>query len=1126
MFRSTALPLAFAAALPALFIPQQVLAQESRPLLAVPQVRITAPVSGSAMVTLKGNTSPRALAKYDGGAVNSSLATGRLRLLLKRSPAQDTALTQFMGGLQDPNSPNYRKWLSPAEFGASFGVADADIQTIEAWLESNGFKIEGVPASRNSIVFSGTMGEVAQAFHTNIHSYSINGVQHLSNAADPQIPAALAPVVAGVSPLNDFRAKPLHVLGGRGQLQSVKGQPSGTQTGRSASPLLTETVDSNSFFYVTPSDAATIYDAPNSLNRNFTSGTPRTGAGVNIGLVGDSDLKTADYQNFVNLFLSGQNTPSPRLVVDGADPGVVNGGNAEEALLDAELAQGAAPGAQIYFYSGANDLLESGPLDAALRAVEDNQVSILSVSFGLCESNLGASGNQQLSETWRQAAAQGITVVVSSGDTGSAGCDSGDATQATGGLAVSGFASTPYNVAVGGTDFDALSLTNGFTQYLGATYGFFGTALGYIPENPWNDSISNNPPGQITTNTAAQYRDANGNAFTVIDAGSGGPSSAGVCNGIVDGNGNCSVALTGYARPSFQSSLSLADTSIPSGVRLIPDVSLFAAPGSQHRAGWAFCADSDVAQASTTYTDCQATAASGSPEVSDIGGTSASAPTFAGILADVIASLPGTPRLGLANNVIYNLAATHASVFHDVTAGNISVPCQASSTNCTVSSQGTNFLSGWNATAGYDLATGLGSVDIAQLIAAWPSVVFTPTTTTLQANGGTSAISFQHGTALSLGVNVSPANATGDVSITATATGQGGLATTQLIPLVSGSGTLSPVTTLPGGSYTLQAYYQGDATHAPSTSSTGIPVTISPEASSPFLSLAATDLADTSGRIVPNPTSITYGEYGFAYVQPENANALNSGVGSHGSATGTATLQNNGSTVGTQSLNSQGEAAFPLYSLAPGTYSFAAQYSGDSSYNSSSTTASLPLTISKGATSLAVHVGTGATTGNSRTITVELDTDSAGSAPSGAVVLTLNGSTYNSTSVQNGAISTGAVALFASFSVPASSITSSNRFSATYPGDTNYNSSTAATCSYTPSSTSSVQPRRGLLFATEGGAAALCAVLLFGIPARRRAWRAMLGLLLMVGVMGAVGCGSSSSSSGSNTTTIVAACAQ
>ena len=570
-------------------------AQTATPLLATPTVRITAPVSNETLVTLKGNVHPMAQARYDQGAASTSLATGKMELLLRRSPAQQEALREYLGALQNPHSASYRKWLTPTSYGASFGISAQDLQTVETWLESEGFKIENVPASGNMIQFSGTFGQVGQAFHTSMHSYVIKGVQHYSNASDPEIPAALAPVIKAISPLNDFHSKPFSVPGPRSQMkQSASGMQVVSRMAGSgtATPQYTDTTGGN-FLYVTASDAATIYDAPNSLNRasgitpttgGGVTGTA-TGTGVNIGLVGDSDLQTSDYLNYRTLFLNETNPPSPTAVIDGVDPGVIPGGSGQEALLDAENAAALAPGANIYFYSSNDDLIEDGALDAAIRAIEDNNVAILSVSFGECEADLGPDGNAELSEDWQQAAAQGITVVVAAGDSGSAACDSDADATAQDGLAVSGFASTPYNIAVGGTDFDLLSLANNFATYVGgdsSTNLYEGSALSYIPENPWNDSISNNPPGAFSTNTATQYLIAQGSSATttILAAGGGGPSTAALCpSGEVDSNGNCVGASTGYPIPSFQSR-----ETVSGAFRGVPDVSLFASPGNQHEA--------------------------------------------------------------------------------------------------------------------------------------------------------------------------------------------------------------------------------------------------------------------------------------------------------------------------------------------------------------------------------------------------------------------------------------------------------------------------------------------------------------------------------------------------------------
>ena len=1174
--------------------------QTSTTPLATPVVQITTPVANDVLVTLKGNTHPMAQARYDQGAAPASLATGRMSLLLRRSPAQSIALREYMGQQQDPNSPNYRKWLTPASYGASFGISDGDLQTVEAWLQSEGFTVEPVPASRNLIRFSGTFGQVAQAFHTSIHTYLVNGVTHYSNASDPQIPAALAPVIAGISPMNDFRAKPMHVLGkhrtatvANGRLQ-VTAQVANSNTASGMTPELTgPDSNNNPFLYVTPSDAATIYNAPNVLNRNFSGGAASNGAGVNIGVAEYSDLQVSDYNNYRNLFLPGISGPAPKLVIDGVDPGVINGDDGIEALLDAEMVAALAPQAQLYFYSSSTDIdsIDDGLNDAIIRAIEDNNVSVLSVSYGQCEAYLGQSGNQFYSELWQQAAAQGITPVIATGDSGSAGCDDPDSEYvATDGLAVSGIASTPYNVAVGGTDFDILS-TN-FTQYVTGLNtepnNYYGSALSYIPENPWNDSIVD-PQGLLTNNIAQAYPNGPGNPTTMISAGSGGYSSAGLCT-QTDQYGDC--LAPGYPTPPFQSAITVGSTA-PAGLRYIPDVSLFAAPGSEHQAAWALCSDSALDQVTQTFTDCVANA-NGEFDLDSIGGTSASTPAFAGVLGMVIQSLGAGTRLGLANDVLYNLNAKGSNAFNDITVGNNSVPCAAESLNC-----GSNgFLTGYNAGAGYDLASGLGSINIANLIAAWPTAIFTPSTTALQINSSTAALTIVHGTTVTLSAQVSPNTATGTVSVTGTP-GLGNESAFEGIPLTTigaqaGTGSISAYD-LPGGSYSLQAYFPGDVNVAASTSNS-IPITVTPESSTPNLFLQIQD--PTTGNQVQNPLTASYGQYGFAYVSPENA----TGTTFHGNASGTATLQNNGATVGSQTLNSNGTAAFPLYGLSPGTYSFSAQYSGDNSYMGSSTTANIPLTIGKSPTQLTIAAeNTQIAASASTTVTLTLLTDSVSSTfPSGGITLTGNGTTFAPASTVNGTNSSGADAIQVTFNVLGSSLApGTNTLTANYAGDVNY-SSTTATTTLMVSGTSSTAPgfnlsgpsggitvanpgtaqtgtititptngftgtvnlactvqfsgtgsaptcsvpasinipgaagvtttltinttaqtallvpeipfsggssTRRLLVA--GGGLALCSFLFWGVPARRRSWRAMLLVLFAFGTLGILGCGSS-----------------
>ncbi len=1199
-----------------LLLPHSLAAQTP---LATPQVRVIAPVAGSAFVALKGNTSPLARAEDDRGAAAPTQPSGRLRLLLKRSPTQEQALTEYLGSLHDPNSPSYHKWLTPASFGANFGIADEDLQAVEAWLAGQGLKVESVPASRNFVEFSGTLGQVAQAFHTSIHNYTIGGVHHLSNVSDPQIPAALSPVVAGVSPLNDFRAKPMHVPGRHVAAKSEDGILRVTPLSDGAQPSLTGGSASSPFLAVTPADAATIYNAPNFLNRNPYAGTARTGAGAQIGLVGDSDLPVADYLNYRRLFLKESSPAGPTIIIDGVDPGT--NGDAVEALLDTELSAGLAPSAQIYYYASASDLLDDGVYDASLRAVEDNVVGVLSVSYGACELELGQAGNNQFASLWQQAAAQGITVVVSSGDNGAAACDGSSDTETavSQGLAVSGFASTPYNVAVGGTDF--FTLSNNFSTYVSAAgtgSAYLGSALGYIPENPWNDSISNNPPGNLSTNLLETYTLDDGTTTTLPYGGGGGPSTAGLCTTVSPSTGVC--LAPGYPAPPFQSGINLGSTA-PAGVRYLPDVSLFSAPGNSHPAGWALCADASLT-GSGTQTDCIPDA-TGQFYLTFEGGTSAAAPAFAGMLAQIIES-KGGQRLGLANSILYNLAdgPSGSQIFHDVTAGNISVNCVAGSPNCA----GNGFLTGYNATTGYDLATGLGSVNLAQLITSWDAAAFTATSLGFTINGATNAVSVPHGTSIVLGASVTPGSAAGTVSVNANPASstntQGAGAPVEIISLNSGSGSTS-VNTLPGGNYNLQAYYPGDVSHSPSKSpAPGISVNITPEASTDILTLSVQDPYSQQGTL--NPKQVSYGQIAFANAQPVNATYTNTGV-ANGPATGNVSLLNNGTLLplpptngnatNPQTLNSQGLASYALYELAPGTYSLSASFPGDHSYNPS-TSATVPLTITKGPTQLTLTpASTTIAASGSTTVKVELDTDSIGAYPAGAITLAAGSNTFTGSAVAQGLTQYGAADLIVTFNVPGSALASgANTLTATFAGDTNY-SGTTATTTITNSGGSSTAPGISLFSQTQsvtvsapgqssapdtitvtpvngfsgtvnltcqvqfsilgsaptcslasssvnvsggkaatttvtvhttgssasltrpfntrpgnstpamalrllggGGGLAVCSVLLWGIPARRRSWRQLrslrsLGLLLLTaGALGILGCGGTSTS--------------
>ena len=667
-------------------------------------------VDENKLVTLAGNTRSEANAENDLGPVAGALNMDHMLLQLKRSASQQQAAAQFVADLHNPKSPNFHKWMTAAEFGGNFGVAGADIQAITAWLQSHGFTVNGVYPNGMMIDFSGSAGQVHRAFHTSIHHLDVSGVAHLANYSDPQIPAALAPAVAGVVSLNDFQP---HAMKRAKYNFNYQGQPNQA---------------------VVPADLATIYD----LNPLFAQGI--TGAGQTIAVIEDTDLySSADWSTFRTTFGLDQYTagslttvhPTPSSGLNNCSaPGIVAGDDGE-AILDAEWASAAAPSAAIVVAACGNTRITFGGFIAMQNIVNSsNPPSIISISYGNCEAENGASSNASINALYQQAVAEGISVFVAAGDEGAASCDAG-LSSATHGIGISAYASTPYNVAVGGTDFsDTLDGTNG--NYWSATNSAtYGSALSYIPEIPWNDSCAGgllaNYLGYATvygTDGFCNSNTAKRDNFVEVVAGSGGPSNCatGASSTYGVANGSCQ----GIAKPDWQTGLA----GIPNdGVRDIPDVSLFAADGVWghfYVTCW-----SDVRNGGAACTGDPSTWAGA-------GGTSFSSPIMAGIQALVNQNAGGAQ--GNPNPVYYSLAQSMPSVFHSVTRGDIDVNCTGTA-NCfgstgsvfvgrggrpsgnavagALSVSSSSFTPAYSTGASWNFATGIGSVDAFNLVMNW-----------------------------------------------------------------------------------------------------------------------------------------------------------------------------------------------------------------------------------------------------------------------------------------------------------------------------------------------------------------------------------------------------------------------
>src|SRR5215472_13930160 len=842
---------------------------------------ITQSVDEGKQVTLRGNTRPEANARNDRARLADEFPLEHMLLQLRRSPEQEQALQQFISELDTQDSPNFHRWINPQQFGATFGVSQQDLATITGWLESHGFRINVVYPSRLVVDFSGTAGQVRSVFHTEIHNLEIRGEKHIANMSDPQISAALAPAVVGIVSLHDFRPHTMHQM-------------------RRPRPAFTFGSLFGDTYAVVPADLATIYN----LNLLLSSGY--SGQGQTIALIEDTDLfSTSDWDTFrstlgLSTYTSGSLTtlyPAPPSGVNNCSaPGVVAPTDAE-AILDAEWASAAAPNAAIEMVVCGDTTTTFGGLIAIQNLVNADTPppAVMSVSYGECETVNGEAANAAYNSAYQQAVSEGVSVFVAAGDSGAAGCDN-NASEATHGIVPNALASTPYNVAVGGTDFsDTYSNTNG-TYWSSTNSSSFGSALSYIPEIPWNDScasvlLSNYLGFQPTYGSSSLCNDPSyGPSLQTTVAGGGGPSRC--ATGTPSINEVVSGTCQGWAKPSWQSVVGNPSD----GVRDTPDISLFAADGLWSHY-YVFCW-SDTGNGGAACT--------GDPSGwSGAGGTSFASPIMAGIQA-LVDQWVGD-RQGNPNPVYYQLAASEyglsgssscnstigkgvatTCIFYDVTQGDMDVNCTGTN-DCylpsgiqgVLSTPNSSYSPAYGTSPGWDFATGIGSVNATNLVRSWPTTApnfilsTSPDNVTIsQGTAGTSTITITpengFGSSVSLsatglpsGVTVSfspnPTNTTSTLTLAATSTATTGTVT---VTILGTSGSLTSATTIAlsvntAGTFSLSASPSSlTLTRGASGTST---ITVTPQNGfSSSVSLSATGLpSGVTVSFSPNPTNNT-----------------------------------------------------------------------------------------------------------------------------------------------------------------------------------------------------------------------------------------------------------------------------
>jgi len=737
--------------------------------------RILLAISNARRLTVPGSLRPQARSQFDTGAMPAATRLQGISMVFNLSAAQQADLDALLAAQQNPASPLYHQWLTPAQFGTRFGMSAADLAKVESWLQQQGFTVEAVAPSRTRIRFSGTVAQVESAFAAPMHYYQINGVRHFAPATALSLPAALAPTVAAIGNLDDFRPHARAVLS-----QSLR-----------PNPHFTSGLTGNVFF--SPADIATAYD----IKAQYGAG--HDGTGQTIAVVGQSAVALSDIENFQNA--AGLTVKDPALLlVPNTGPATVYTGDEAESDLDLEWSGAVAPGATIEFvYVGSSQ--NSGALDALTYAVDHDLAPIISSSYGDCEVAEGTAAMNAFDLTLQQAATQGQTVISSAGDYGSTDCSgiTGLTTAQQEALAVDYPASSAYVTGVGGTEITAANAATG-TYWQASSNGkdVLSSALSYIPEIAWNDDSANG-----------------------INAGGGGASTL-------------------YAtKPSWQTGV----PGIPAdGKRDVPDLALYASPSLP---GFLYCSSDTTVWGSGQAASCDSGFRDGASTFFTVaGGTSADAPMFAGMVAIINQAAGYTAGQGLINPELYSLAAngaTDASAFHDITSGN---------NDCTAGSSVCGSTAGFSAGTGYDQVTGLGSVDLANLVTAWPpnngpTSGLIATTTAVAASNATPAVNATVSFTVTVSSDTDGSIPTGTVSLYLDN------AAAVPAPLTSNGTAVYTTSFTTSGPHQLLAIYSGDSTHA---TSNGV-VTVNVPAGS--IALAASALSVAAGGSGASTITVT-----------------------------------------------------------------------------------------------------------------------------------------------------------------------------------------------------------------------------------------------------------------------------
>jgi hypothetical protein len=894
-------------------------------------------------------------------------------LLLQPSAAQAKQLDSLLEAQSTPGKPGYHKWITPAQFASQFAVSPTDAAKVASWLRAQGLTVAPLPASRGWIEFSGTVGQVQTAFGAPVvvAGQGEAGQVRYQLKGTIQLPAEISGLVNGLVSLD-------------GSLSSAASTvPVAIGEGSTASKLAAETSIAKAQ-QLTPALFANWLQSA-SLQANGASGSAETGAGETgagetgagetIAIPARSNVREEDFDAFRKTF--GLPAATLSVSLPGDDPGRT--GDEFSTIQAVSWAGVAAPQAHILLIPAATTNATDGidlALAAAIDGVGGTVAHTVSVGYTACESSMSAAHQAFYAALFRQAAAEGIAVIVASGDSGAAACHSPeDATPISSGWGVNGLASTPWNTVVGAVEFTSGSTSSASTL------------------SAWQ-------PG-----SAADAKYATG----------GGASSV-------------------YPTPAWQSAAGLPASDPAFGEsqrvthhRYLPDVSLptaitGSANGNSSR-GLVFCYSGE--SASNEGNGCRFMSG---------GGSAASAAIFSGIAA-LLAQKYG-PQGNLAPN-LYALShrssassgAANEQTFIDVTTGSAKLPCAPGSSDCVIAADGSSEI-GFSAGQGFDLASGLGSVNVQGLIANWasPDAVGTSPVTVEMTN--VAGVTYNPSSIITLGAKV--------------LSGSGGAVptgTVQFYDITVGENTGSPVTLdssgnasyseegqFSQGGHSIEALYSGDSTYE---SATSIPVVIQVQPSPTNTTMTTSSSTPAAGSSFTVTGTV---------VGTNPGNSLPSGtltVNLDGLPQGTATLTTSGNVM------SGGVSSASVVVTAPtvgGGHAIQGIYSGDINYNSS-TSPSITITVTKTATVTSISaIPSTLTPGVPETFTAVV-----------APLAPVTGVSYNITgtvSFYDGGVTllgtatvSGNTAILASITLSA---TAAHTITAVYSGDTTFEPSTSA----------------------------------------------------------------------------------